>query len=48
MCVRSADNVCDAVGDGHFSHLDGHFERFGTVVQLGKYVAMNVDHCNRE
>jgi len=45
MCVRCADNVCDAVRYGHFSHLDRHFERFGPVVKLGKYVAMNVDHC---
>ena len=42
--VRRADHMGDAVGDGHFRHLNGRFERVRAVVQTGKDVAMNIDH----
>ena len=44
--VRRANDVRDSVGDGHFRHLDGRFERVRAVVQAGKDVAMNVDHVH--
>ena len=46
--VRGADDVRDAVGDGHFAHRLRDFERFGAVVDAGKYVAMNIHHRQPE
>ena len=42
--VRSADNVRDAVLDGHFGHRARNFHRLRPVVKIRKYVAMNVNH----
>ena len=42
--MRSADDVGDSVLDGHFRHGAGHFERFRAVIEIGKQVAMNINH----
>ncbi len=44
--VRRSDDVRDSIGDGHFRHLNGGFERVRAIVQAGKNVAMNVDHVH--
>ena len=45
--VRGGNHVSDAVGDGHFGHLEGNFQRCGAVVKARKKVAMDIDHYFR-
>ena len=46
--MRRANDVRNSVRDRHFRHLHGHFNRIGTVIKPGKYVAMNINHVSRE
>ena len=43
-----ADNVRNAVGDGHFCHGESELESVGAIVKAWKDVAMNVDHVFEE
>ncbi len=42
--MRSADDVRDSVGNGHFSHLNRRFESVRAVVQAGEKMAVNINH----
>jgi len=42
--VRRTDDVGYTVLNGHLRHRTGDFERFGAVIETGKYVAMNINH----
>jgi hypothetical protein len=46
--VRSADDVCNAVGDCHFAHCLRDFKGFRAIVKTRKYVAMNIHHLRPE
>jgi hypothetical protein len=42
--VRRRYHVFNAVFRGHLAHLNGHFPGPSAVVNLGKNMAVNVDH----
>src|SRR5712692_3351109 len=39
-----AHDMGDSIGDGHFRHLEGFFERIRSVIQAGQDVAMDINH----
>ena len=42
--MRSANDVRDSIGDGHFSHLNRRFESIRAVVEAGEKMAVNINH----
>jgi hypothetical protein len=42
--MRSADDVRDSVGNGHFSHLNRRFESVRAVVEAREKMAVNINH----